>query len=459
MNKRAVYPFARGWAVASLYFAEGWPYVLVNTASVVLLKDLGVTNEWIGLTSFFHLPWVLKMLWSPLIDGWGKTRSWVVGMQLAMGISLAASATLLSMGWGLGGVVLLFGILGLLSATHDIAVDGWYIRHLDEKTQARYVGMRVMMYRVAMVAGSGGIVMLAGMLQRSAWTTTQSWSLALAMAALLLLLLAFQHAPLLPWLERQESTEKTLPAASVVESPAASVVEAPAASAKEAPIDREDRAMEEAMGRWFAPFQAFFTQEGAGRIVAFILLYRLGEALLLKMVQPFLLDSAAKGGLALDTATVGLVYGTAGLIASIGGGIMGGIWIAKVGLRRAILPMMLLLNLPDLLYVLLAYFKPALPWIALCVTFEQWGYGIGFAAYTVVLMRIAGQSAHASSFFAIATALMALGLLLPGALSGWLQQKLGYGIFFACAFGISVFGMLAAFALPKRLWEETKKTA
>ncbi|MCK6512382.1 MFS transporter [Myxococcota bacterium] len=416
-----------GVVVATLYFAEGWPYILVNTVSVVLLKDLGVSNIWLGLTSFFHLPWVLKMLWSPWIDGYGEKRGWIVWTQVWMALLLMAGALILPMSWGIWGIVVLFFVIAFVSATHDMAVDGWYIQALDEQTQAGFVGLRVMMYRVAMIAGSGGLVVLAGLLKRWGASAVWSWSVALLAAGLWMGLLGGWHL----W-----GVERS------VESGGSGVSD-----------------VRSFFRRYIEPFEAFFRQEGAVWIVGFIFLYRLGEALLLKMVQPFLLDSAKAGGLALGTDTVGVVYGTVGMIASIGGGIMGGAAIARWGLRRCVWPMMLLMNVPDLLYMALAWGFGGghLFWVYVFVGFEQWGYGVGFSVFTVILMRVSRQSAYQSAFFAIATALMALGLMFPGGVSGWLQGIVGYGAFFGLAFLLSGVGMWSAWMLPTRLWEEEEK--
>ncbi len=418
-----------GIVVATLYFAEGWPYILVNTASVVLLKDLGVSNVWLGLTSFFHLPWVLKMLWSPLIDGYGEKRAWIVWTQLGMALLLILGAVILPMSWGIWGIVILLFVVAFVSATHDMAVDGWYIQALDESSQARYVGLRVMMYRIAMIAGSGGLVVLAGLLKRSGTSAAWSWSVALMAAGLLMGGLGIWHG----W--------------------------GVSTSRPEASLENAD--YRSFLQRYLEPFAAFFRQEGVVWIVGFIFLYRLGEALLLKMVQPFLLDSANVGGLGLGTATVGVVYGTVGMVASIGGGIMGGAAIARWGLRRCVWPMMLLMNVPDLLYMALAWGFGGghLFWVYAFVGVEQWGYGMGFSVFTVVLLRVSRQSAYQSAFFAIATALMALGLMFPGSISGWLQGLVGYGTFFGLAFLLSGVGMWSAWMLPMRLWEEEEKKA
>ncbi|MCB9640677.1 MAG: MFS transporter [Myxococcales bacterium] len=438
-----------GMLVATLYFAEGWPYILVNTASVVLLKDLGVSNEWLGMTSLFHLPWVIKMLWSPLIDGYGEKRSWITWTQLLMAAMLVMCSVFLPMTWGLWGVVWLFFGIAFLSATHDMAVDGLYIQSLDEKSQANFVGLRVMMYRIAMIAGSGGLVIFAGLLRRQGLSVIASWSMALALAGVVMGLLGIFH---FFGLRIFRDAPHASPKADEAPTPAQ---EKEASPQKEVSPQTEQSVWQ----RYIGPFKFFLQQDGILRILAFIFLYRLGEALLLKMVQPFLLDSVAKGGLGLKTDTVGLVYGTVGAIASIGGGILGGAAIARWGLRRCVWPMMLLMNVPDLLYMLLArgFGGGDIVWVYAFVGVEQWGYGVGFSVFTVVLMRIASQSSYASAFFAISTGLMALGLMFPGMVSGWLQKDLGYGAFFGVAFLFSLVGMWSAWMLPSRLWEEASE--
>ena len=165
--------------------------------------------------------------------------------------------------------------------------------------------------------------------------------------------------------------------------------------------------------------------------IGYILLYRLGESQLVKMASPFLLDTRQQGGLELSTQQVGFIYGTLGFIALSLGGILGGFLISRDGLGKWIWKMALTLNIPNLLYVLLAYFQPQeAGWVMGAVIVEQFGYGFGFTSFMLYLIFLA-EGETKTAHYAIATGLMALGMMLPGMVSGYLQEWLGYKLFFA----------------------------
>ena len=387
--------------VPSLYFAEGVPYILVNTVSVILYKKLGVDNASIALwTSLLYLPWVLKLLWGPLVDTRATKRAWILGTQAAQAACLAAvAAAIVAPGyfaWSLAA----FTLAALVSATHDIAADGFYLHALDERAQAYFVGVRTMFYRGAMIFGSGLLVSVAGRLEGGPRGVAWAWSTVFAGAAVLYGGLWLYHRAVLP----RPPTDVGVAAAGA-------------------------RADGSAGAGWLRIMADWLRQPRAGVIVAFILLYRLGEALLLKLAAPFLLDGREKGGLGLTTEQVGFAYGTVGLSCLIVGGILGGWLIGRFGLRRMLWPLALTLNVPHVAYLYLAWAQPG-PAVAYpLVAVEQLGYGLGTTAFMVVLMRVS-RGEHRTSHFAIATGLMALGMMLPGMASGAIQTAVGYRAFF-----------------------------
>ncbi|GAP38494.1 MFS transporter [Piscinibacter sakaiensis] len=403
--------------IPSLYLVQGLPYVAVMTLSVVAYKNLGVSNTEIALlTSGFYLPWVLKPLWSPWVDLCGSPRRWVVGLQLAIALALLALAAALRTPHWLLASVAVFWLLAFASATHDIAADGFYLQALPPRAQAAFVGVRSAAYRAAMIGGQGGLVVLAGTLIAAGFGVASAWSVVFSLLAAVFVAAALLHRRVLP---------RPAPAALPVERPTL-------------------RAMR-------GVFAAYFRRPEIGRALAFVLLYRLGEAQLLKLVVPFLLDPREAGGLGLDTAQVGWVYGTLGIGALTAGGLLGGLWIARRGLERCLWPMLLATHLPNLLYVALAVLQPAsLAAVGLCVVLEQFGYGLGFTAFLVVLLRLA-QGPHPVAHYAIGTGLMALGMMLPGLVAGALQSVLGYPAFFvwACVATLPSFVAAAALRLPR----------
>ncbi|WP_238531783.1 MFS transporter [Nitritalea halalkaliphila] len=340
--------------VPSLYLTEGIPYVIIISVSVIMYKQLGISNADIGLyTSFLYLPWVIKPIWSPFVDLNGTKRQWFLAMQaLIAGTFLLIGLTLPLQGFFVLSLAL-FWVAAFASATNDIASDGFYLIGLAQKDQAFFLGIRSTFYRLAMITGQGLVVILAGYLESTLMDNQKAWSLTLVLVAGLMLLLTLVNALTVP-----KEKEKVKTAGSDA--------------------------------GFLEVFRHFFHKEHIGMALAFMLLYRLGESQLVKMASPFLLDARELGGLGLSTSEVGMIYGTFGVIALTLGGILGGIAISAHGLRRWMLPMIIALNGPNVFYVLLAYGQPeGVFWPAFVVIIEQFGYGFGFAAYMMYLIYIA----------------------------------------------------------------------
>ncbi len=400
--------------VPTLYFAQGLPYVLVNSVSVIMFKKMGVPNTLIGLTSLLYLPWVVKPLWGPTVDIFWTKRSWLVTVQIVMAVQFALVAAVLNLPEFFTVSLMVFIFLAFTSATHDIAVDGFYMLALNEDQQAFFVGIRSTCYRLAMIFGNGALVVLAGYLETRFANILLSWVIVMLTTAVLFLLLFIFHSFYLPRPPADTSSTRNKPTAGT------SFLEA---------------------------FKTYFQQPRIAPILAFIVLYRLGEAMLVKMAPAFLVDPKEAGGLALSTRTYGYVYGTVGVLNLVVGGIAGGWLVAKFGLRKCIWPMAIALNAPDLVYVYLAYSEPALPLVYVLVALEQFGYGLGFAAFMVFLMYTAKEP-FKTSHYAISTGFMALGMMLPGLASGYLQSALGYQHFFILVCLLTLPGMAAIFFIP-----------
>lgn len=384
------------WAwVPVLYFTQGLPYVLVVTVSVIMYKKLGVSNEDIGLyTSLLYLPWVLKPLWSPFVDLKSTKRKWFLSMQLIIAIALLGVALTLPTNMFFVSTLACFWMAAFASSTNDIASDGYYMLGLTEKKQSFFVGMRSTFYRLAMVTGEGLIVVMAGFLENKYGDNTKAWSITMTAAAFLMLALTISNFFVTPKYESSEAivTEKSK--------------------------------------GYLEVFTSFFNKPGIGVTLAFILTFRLGESQLVKMAAPFLLDTPDQGGLGYSTEQLGTIFGTAGVIFLSIGGILGGVLISRDGLKKWMLPMVLSLNLPNILYAILAMTKTTSIYaVTATVVFEKFGYGFGFAAFLMYLIYIADGKSK-TSHYAIATGFMALGMMLPGMISGYIQQWLGYGGFF-----------------------------
>jgi MFS transporter, PAT family, beta-lactamase induction signal transducer AmpG len=403
------------WAwVPSLYFAQGIPYVVVMTVSVVMYKRLGISNTDIALyTSWLYLPWVIKPLWSPLVEMFRTKRYWIVVLQALLGVSLAGIAFTLPTSAFFQLTLGVFWLMAFASATHDIAADGFYMLALPQHQQAAFVGVRSTFYRIAMITGQGILVMLAGVLEQYGFLSIAPGTIPLAWAATFGLLSAIfltfflYHSFVLPY-PPDDRARRGAPLA------------APEPGAGSASPFQE----------FVNIFALFFKKPRIGATLAFLLLYRFAEAQLVKLVSPFLLDARATGGLGLTTTEVGFVYGTVGVLALTVGGLLGGYVVSRQGLKFWLWPMVLIIHLPDLAFVFLSQVQPTnFLVINAAVATEQFGYGFGFTAYMLYMILVA-EGEHKTAHYALCTGFMALGMMLPGLFSGALQEAIGYRHFF-----------------------------
>lgn len=401
----------------SLYFAEGLPFVAVMTVSVIMYKRLDVSNAEIAFyTSWLYLPWIIKPLWSPLVDILRTRRAWIVATQLLIGAAFAAIALSLPGDNFFRYSLAAFWLVAFSSATHDIAADGFYILALTDHEQAWFVGIRNTFYRLAMIAGQGLLVMIAGYLETSTGRVPLAWSIVFLLLAAVYLALFAWHRRVLP----------------------RTAADVPGSAASLGGLS----------AKFVETFVEFFKKPYIGRILAFLLLYRLAEAQLVKMASPFLLDEAAAGGLGLGTAEVGFVYGTVGALMLTIGGIAGGLLAARHGLKHWLWWMAVAINLPNAVYILLAWLRPdSFLMINIAVGVEQLGYGFGFTAYTLYMIYVA-RGAHSTAHFAICTAFMALGMMLPGMFSGLLQELIGYRVFFVWVLLATIPSFIAVALIP-----------
>jgi PAT family beta-lactamase induction signal transducer AmpG len=403
--------------IPSLYLAEGLPYVVVMTVSVIMYKGLGLSNTDIAFfTSWLYLPWVIKPLWSPVVDILGTRRRWIWIMQFLVGAGFAGIAFALPGPEFVRWTMAFFWLLAFSSATHDIAADGFYLLGTTERQQSFFVGVRTMFYRIATIAGQGLLVMLAGTLLARSGDARAAWATVMAVLAAAFVVFALWHRFMLP---RPASDRPG-----------------------------EARRIPEFVREFLATFGSFFARPRIVVLLLFLLLYRFGEAQLVKMAAPFLLDGRAQGGLGLDTTQVGFTYGTIGILALTVGGILGGWAVSRHGLKRWLWIMLCAINLPNAVYIWLASVQPAsVPLVQLGVAIEQFGYGFGFTAYVMYMIYIA-RGRHQTAHYAICTGFMALGMMLPGMWSGWLADLIGYRHFFTWVLIATIPSFLVAIWIP-----------
>ncbi|RVT87582.1 MFS transporter [Inhella crocodyli] len=484
------------WAwIPSLYLLQGLPYVVVMTLSVVMYKNLGLSNTDIALyTSWLYLPWVIKPLWSPLIELLGTKRRWIWALQFVVGALLAGVALTLPLPNFFQMSLAVLWLMAFASASHDIAADGFYMLALKTHQQAAFVGVRSTFYRVANIAGQGGLVYLAGELTERSGSAVFAWQVVMTVLAVMFVLLAVWHLIALPQPTGDSNSSKrfawgkfafgfvsltcyvliatyfaTLAAGFIVwfaKSAVLAVVPYAIAFlpallwvthwlrsiARRLPsgvaLTGERVQLSDEFGFVLVEF---LRKPSILTILGFLLLYRFPEAQLLKLATPFLLDPVDQGGLGLSTKEVGIAYGTVGLVSLTLGGIVGGLVIARVGLKKALWPLILAMHVPNVVFLAMALSHPGSLWIVCAaLAVEQFGYGLGFTAYLMVMILVA-EGPHKTAHYAICTGFMALGMMLPGMWSGWLQDQLGYVNFFVWVLIATLpsFAMTALIRVPE----------
>ena len=391
------------WAwIPTLYFAEGLPNVIVTVLSVVMYMQLGLTDAEVGLyTGWLALPWVIKPLWSPFIDLLKTKRWWVLTMQALIGAALAGIAFSLPTTFWFQATMCFFFLIAFCSATHDISADGFYMIELDEHNQTKFVGLRNTFYRLAIIFVNGFLVMLAGVLQVMFRNQIRfSWALIFYGLAGIFIGLWLYHSRLMPTPKEDVQTERTV-----------------------GEVTHELKNM----------FRTFFTKFGVREtviVMLFLLFYRFPEALLNTMTKTFILRPNSQGGLGMSPQEYGLANGTVGLIGLLLGGIIGGILVSRDGMKKWLWPMVCAITLPDAVYIYLSYsLNSDIVMVSSCLFVEQFGYGLGFTVLTLYMLFYS-QGKFKTSHYSICTGISYLGLMLPGMVSGYLKDILGYRHFF-----------------------------
>ncbi len=415
------------WWIPTLYFSQGLPYVAVMTLSVILYKNLGLSNTEIALyTSWLYLPFVIKPLWAPFIELFKTKRWWVIALELLIGGLFASVAFSLSLPGFFQASLAAFWLLAFAGATHDVSSDGFYMLGLNQHEQAAYVGIRSTFFRLSMLTGQGALVYLAGRLTEHTGNAAAAWALVFYMMGAVFVGLSVYHRFMLP---RPAQDVATTSYASIV-GVGPHLEDIAAAHTERGEIGERPAGILHLWASVLAVFRAFFVKPGVGTTLAFLLLYRFGESQLVKLAPPFLLDSRSKGGLEMSTANVGIVYGTLGIVALTMGGLLSAYLASRDGLKRWLWPMALAINVPNVVYVFLAAAQPQdLLLIGAAVVFEQLGYGFGFTAF-ILYMIMTADGPHKTAHYALCTGFMAMGMMLPGMVSGFIQAQLGYLNFF-----------------------------
>nr|WP_321479517.1 MFS transporter [uncultured Bacteroides sp.] len=384
--------------VPTVYFAMGLPFVVLSMVSVLMFSDMEVSDAQIAFwTSLIMLPWTLKPLWSPFLEMFKTKKYFVVITQIVTGTAFALVALSLPLPDFFCYAIALMGIIAFSGATHDIAGDGVYLSELNTSQQAKYIGWQGAFYNLAKILANGGLVYLAGSLKET-FGVLHSWMIIMGICALLMISLSIYHMRMLPSGGVNDSHIMT--------------------------IKDSLRALWEVICSFFAKKHIYW-------YIVFIILYRFAEGYAMKIVPLFLKAPVENGGLGLPVKDIGLIYGTFGAAAFILGSVLAGYYISARGLRKTLFSLCCAFNIPFFVYFLLALYQPSnLPIVSIAIIFEYLGYGFGFVGLTLFMMQQVAPGKHQMAHYAFATGIMNLGVMIPGMMSGYLSDWLGYQHFF-----------------------------
>lgn len=415
--------------VPTVYFAMGMPFVVLNMVSVLMFKGMGIGDAQIALwTSLIMLPWTLKFLWSPFLEIFKTKKFFVVLTQMVTGAGFALVALALQLPFFFAVCIALMAIIAFSGATHDVATDGVYMSELNKQDQARYIGWQGAFYNIAKIVASGGLVWLAGWLLKSFagvegvteavhhQATIHAWMIVMFVLAAVMVLLSIYHLRMLP------TGGKPAPGTTTAV---------------------------ETLRQLLEVIKDFFRKKHIWYYIAFIILYRLAEGFVMKIVPLFLKAERAVGGLGLNEQEIGLYYGTYGAAAFVLGSLLGGYYISHRGLQKTLFSLCCIFNLPFIAYTLLAVYQPESGLlIGSAIVLEYFGYGFGFVGLSLFMMQQVAPGKHQMAHYAFASGIMNLGVMLPGSISGFVSDALGYEAFFTFILFAAIPAFLITYFLP-----------
>ncbi len=424
-NKKNGFKHPLGW-VPTVYFAMGLPFVVLNMVAAVMFKNLEVPNAKIAFwTSLIMWPWTIKFLWSPFLEIFKTKKFFVVSTQIVSGVLFGLGALALHIPDSFAILIAIFAVVAFSGATHDIAADGVYMSELSSKHQSQYIGWQGAFYNLAKLVATGGLVGLAGVLARhfagsdspARTHYVDAWMIVMGAIGALLLILGCFHSRAVPG-QAQKVTGKS-------------------------------PSVREGLSKLREVIAAFFTKRYIWYYIAFIILYRLGEGFVMKIVPLFLMSDRESGGLALSNEEIGLYYGSFGSAAFLLGSLLAGYFIAKRGLKKSLFILCCIFNIPFIAYALLAWFQPEQIWVtAGAIAVEYFGYGFGFVGLTLFMMQQVAPGKHQMAHYAFASGIMNFSVMLTGAISGYISDALGYNWFFTAVMVATVPAFVMTWFIP-----------
>lgn len=408
------------------YFTMALGYIMLTSVTAIMFKNVGMDNARAAFySSMLIFAYTAKPLFAPIVEMYRTKKFFVLLMQVLIALGFAGAGLAMSMPNWMVLMLSLFVLMSFIGATQDIASDGVYVTSLDTRTQALYCGVQSLSWNVGPIVASGFLVYLSGRLHTEVFhhdpkvfgpEWMDAWRVIFFIVAAIVLLMAVWHARVMPEGARAENTPTSLSGAGHI--------------------------------LWDS-FVTFFQKRDVWKMVAFAFLFRVSIGMLEKIGPFFMVDSAAKGGLGLSNEQLGIIYGTWGLIAVLVGSLLGGMFVAKRGLKRTLFILCCAVNIPNLTFLAMSIALPTDAWtIAAGVIVEKFFYGFGSVGYMIYLMQQLAPGKYTTTHYAFGTGLMGLCMMVTGTVSGLLQEYLGYVSYFVAVMIATIPSFLATWFAP-----------
>jgi PAT family beta-lactamase induction signal transducer AmpG len=412
--------------VPSGYFTMALGYTMLTSVTAIMFKNLGMSNgDAAAYSSMLILAYTIKPLFAPIVEMYRTKKFFVLTTQVLVGFGFAAAALAMGMPNWMALMLPLFWAMSFVGATQDIASDGVYVTSLDTRAQSLYCGVQSLSWNIGPIVASGFLVYLSGRLHVDMFhhdpkvfgpEWIDAWRVVFFIVAAIIVLMALWHVRVMPEGARAENTPTSL------------------------------------RGAWdilWDSFVTFFQKRDVWKMIAFAFLFRTSIGLLEKIGPFFMVDAAAKGGLGLSNEQLGIVYGTYGLAAVLLGSLLGGMYVARRGLKRVLFVLCCAVNIPNATFLAMAILLPSSTLaIAAGVVVEKFFFGFGSVGFMIYLMQQLAPGKYTTTHYAFGTGLMGLCNMVTGVLSGHLQEMMGYVGYFVFVMAATIPSFLATWFAP-----------
>jgi PAT family beta-lactamase induction signal transducer AmpG len=415
------------------YFTMALAYVMLTSVTAIMFKNLGMDNgKAAEYASYLILAYTIKPLFAPVVEMYKTKKFFVLCAQLTIALGFAGVGMAMALPNYMVLLVFLFTVLSFIGATQDIASDGVYVTSLDSRAQSLYCGIQSLSWNIGPIVASGGMVYLSGWLHTHYFhhdpavfgpDWIDAWRIIFFIVAGITLAMAAWHWKNMPDGARAENAPASIGAAGRI--------------------------------LWDS-FVTFFQKRDVWIMVAFAFLFRLSIGLLEKIGPFFMVDPVAKGGLGLSNELLGIVYGTYGLAAVLLGSLLGGMFVARRGLKPTLFLLCCAVNIPNVTFLLMSIYQPSsVLWISIGVSVEKFFFGFGSVGFMIYLMQQLAPGKYTTTHYAFGTGLMGLCMMVTGMVSGHLQQWLGYVNYFWFVMAATIPSFLVTWFAPFHHKEQT----